>query len=104
MGYQLETGEGLSGDIRRIVLEQIDDALNNLNSTVKDKDEAIHDARVCVKRIRAVLRLIRYSLGKHVYVEENKAYRDSARLLSKVRDGAAMIEIVDKLTEHFSDH
>jgi CHAD domain-containing protein len=104
MGYQLETGEGLSGDIRRIVLEQIDKALINLNSTVKDKDEAIHDARVCIKRIRAVLRLTRYSLGKHVYVEENKAYRDSARLLSKVRDGAAMIEIVDKLTEHFSDH
>lgn len=104
MGYQLEAGEGLATDLRRIVLEQIDKALINLSPTVEDKDKAIHDARVCVKRIRAVLRLTRYSLGKHVYVEENKAYRDAARLLSKVRDGAAMIEIVDKLTERFSDH
>ena len=104
MGYELEAGEKLSDDIKRIVVEQIDKALINLKPTTRNKDEAIHDARVCIKRVRAVLRLTRDSLGKQAYVGEDKAYRDSARLLSKVRDGAAMIEIIDKLTEHFSDH
>lgn len=103
MGYQLSTNESFSESINRIVLEQVDKALDNLKPTVRNKDEAIHDARVCVKKIRAILRLIRDSLGDKVYREEDIAYRDLARTLSKVRDNAAMLEVLDKLSEHFSD-
>jgi CHAD domain-containing protein len=50
-----------------------------------------------------VLRLIRDSLGKKNYEQEDNAYRDAARTLSSVRDSAALLEILGKLTKHFSD-
>ena len=103
MSYRLKENEGFSDGIKRIVLKQLDEALDNLKPTVRNKDEAIHDARVSIKKIRAVLRLIRDSLGKKIYEEEDTAYRDAARTLSSVRDSAALLETLGKLTEHFSD-
>src|SRR6266496_1155676 len=103
MDYRLREHEGLSDATKRIVLEQIDKALDHLKPTVRNKDEAIHEARVCIKRIRSLLRFMRESLGDETYDAENTTYRDAARLLSKVRDSAAMLEIVDKLIQHFSD-
>ena len=79
MSYRLKENEGFSEGIKRIVLEQLDEALANLKPAVRNKDEAIHDARVSIKKIRAVLRLIRDSLGKKIFEEEDIAYRDAAR-------------------------
>jgi len=103
MGYRLRQDEGLSGGAKRIVLEQIDKALDYLKPTVRNKDVAIHDARVCMKKIRALLRLMRESLGNETYKAEDTTFRDAARMLSKVRDSAAMLEIIDQLIDHFSD-
>ena len=103
MGYRLREDERLSDGAKRSVLEQIDEALDHLKPTVRNKDEAIHDARVCIKKIRALLRLMSASLGDKTYEAEDSTYRDAGRVLSKVRDSAAMLEIVDKLIEHFSD-
>lgn len=103
MGYRLKDNEGFSDGLKRIVLEQVDKALDSLRPTVKNKDEAIHDARVSVKKVRAALQLIRDSLGDKIYEKEDRVYRDVARMLSNVRDSAALLEILDKLIEHFSD-
>jgi len=103
MGYRLKEHEDLSAGTRRIALEQIDEALDHLQPTVRNKDEAVHDARVCIKKVRALLRLMRESLGYETYKAEDTSYRDAARALSKVRDSAAMLEIFDKLIEHFSN-
>ena len=67
MGYTLEQDEGFSNGVKRTVLEQIDKALDHLKPTVRDKDAAIHDARVCIKKIRALLPLMRDSLGDKTY-------------------------------------
>src|SRR6267142_877332 len=103
MAYRLKKGEQFSDGVKRILLEQVDKALDHLKPTVRNKDEAIHDARVCIKKIRALLRLMRESLGDKTYKAEDSTYRDAARMFSKVRDSAAMLEIVDRLIEHFSD-
>src|SRR5215813_881391 len=103
MGYRLKDNEGFSKGIKRTVLEQVDKALDNLKPNVRSKDEGIHDARVSVKKIRAALRLIRDSLGENTFDAEDTAYRDIGRKLSKVRDSAAMLEVIDKLIVHFSD-
>ena len=102
MAYKLNPTESFSEGIKRIVCEQVDKALENLKAS-RNKDEAVHDARVCVKKVRAVLRMIEDSLGNKAFDEEDIAYRDVARRLSKVRDSTAMLEILDKLTSHFSD-
>src|SRR4030095_15007775 len=102
MSYRFDEDETLSEGLKRIALEQIDKALSNLKPTARNKDLAIHDARVCIKKVRAVLRLMRDSLGDEAYRAEDTAYRDAGRELSKVRDSVALVEVVDKLIEHFS--
>lgn len=101
MGYKLKGNKSFSHETKRMVREQIDNALDCLKRSRK-KDEGIHDARVCVKKIRALLRLVQDSLGPDFYGSEDKAYRDTARILSKTRDSAAMLEITDALVNHFS--
>lgn len=103
MGYELKGSKSFSHEIKRIVTEQIDKALDCLKRTGRNKDKGIHDARVCVKKIRALLRLVEVSLGPDSYASEDKAYRDTARILSKIRDSAAMLEITDTLVDHFSE-
>jgi CHAD domain-containing protein len=103
MSYRLKDHETISDGIKRVVLEQIDKALDRLTSTSGNLDDAIHDARVCLKKIRAGLRLVQADLDGDVFRQENICYRDAGRRLSAVRDAAAMIEAFDKLTERFAD-
>jgi CHAD domain-containing protein len=103
MGFRLKEDESFSNEIKRTIVEQLDEALEHLKPTTRSKDEAIHDVRVCIKKIRALLRLVRDSLGDDLYRREDTAYRDSGRMLSKARDDAAMLEIANGLIEHFSE-
>lgn len=60
----------------------------------EDLHEGIHMARKRCTKIRSVLRLVRPAC-KDTYRAENAWYRDTARLLSDVRDAAAVIETFD---------
>ena len=103
MAYRIKGGESFSDGIKRVAFELIDEALADLKPAVKNKDEAIHDARVSIKKMRALLRLVRGSLGEKTYKDEDKDYRNTARTLSRVRDSAALLEIFAKLSEHFAE-
>jgi CHAD domain-containing protein len=96
MSYAYQHDETPLEGTRRIVRERIDKALDELENN-QDRDEAIHEARKNMKKIRAVLRLVRDSLGEDAYDEENAWYRDIARLFSDVRDSAVLIETLDTL-------
>jgi CHAD domain-containing protein len=102
MSYRLEDHEAVPDGIRRVVLEQIDQALGHTTATSGNQNEAIHDARVCLKKIRAVLRLVEGDIDGDVFREENVCYRDAGRRLSAVRDSAAMLEAFDKLMDRFA--
>lgn len=103
MGYRLEQNETLPDGIKRIAKEQIDQALEQLRQTPEGQNEAVHDARKCFKKIRAVLRLVRAEIGQDVYRAENTCFRDAGRRLSDVRDSYVMVETVDDLSHRFSD-
>lgn len=102
MSYRFAGNETVPEAVKRIALEQSQKALEQLKSQ-RNRDAAIHDARVCFKKLRALLKLIRDELGKGVYQQENAGYRDAGRRLSSVRDSAAMLESLDKLAERFDD-
>ncbi len=102
--YTLHTDESLTNGIQRILLEQLDDALEQLRHPPEDDmDEAIHEARKCCKKTRAVFRLIRDSIGSDVYKAKNTTFRDAGRKLSDVRDSVVMIETLEDLKDHFDD-
>ncbi len=99
MGFRLKDAESVPEEIRRITLDQIDRATDQLQPKTRNKQKAIHDARVCFKRIRAVLRLIYGEIGPDIYKFENRAYRDAGRQLSAARDTAVVADTLEELVD-----
>ena len=65
MGFRLKSGQSVSSEVRRIVLRQLDLAASELVSVGDpESDEAVHDARRRVKKIRAIIRLVQPVLDK----------------------------------------
>ena len=85
MAYRFKISEDPQHALRRVGLDQINRAAKALAKPA-DQDQAIHDTRKCLKRIRALLRLVRPGLDDHVFRSENGRYRDIGRLLSPTRD------------------
>ena len=96
MDYRFKHKEPVAEGVRRIVDEQIDMAIRQLSDRADDPHDGIHEARKCLKRIRAVLHLLRPTLGS-VYSRENAVFRDVGRELSGIRDAEAVLETLDRL-------
>jgi len=102
MSYRLKRREPVPVGIRRVVTEQIDDCVRQLDGAAGDAfDAAVHESRRSFKRIRGVLRLVRDELGNTVYKHENRTFRDLGRQLSPVRDAYVMLATLDKLAERY---
>ncbi len=100
MSFRFKLDEPLAKGVSRIGLEQLARAESALGN---DKDQAvgIHDARRCLKRLRALLRLVRPALARKVYAKEMRRLRGVARLLSDARDAHVMRQTIDKLASRF---
>jgi hypothetical protein len=68
-----------------------------------DLNPAVHEARKDLKKLRAVLRLVRDDLGDAVYRSENVRFRDAGRMLSGARDAHVRVETLAALRERFDD-
>jgi len=99
MGFQLKDAESVPDGIQRITLAQIDRSLDLLQPKIRNKQRAIHEARLCFKRIRAVLRLIYGEIGPDTYKFENTVYRDAGRQLSAARDTAVVADTLEGLVD-----
>ena len=87
----------------RVTVEQFDGAIAELVGGT-DVDEAIHDTRKAIKRLRAVLRLVRSPLGEEVYRFENGFLRDTAALIGGPRDAWVAVETIRSLRADFGEH
>ncbi|MFP4512798.1 MAG: CHAD domain-containing protein [Acidimicrobiales bacterium] len=56
--------------------------------------EAVHDCRKRCKKLRALVRLVRPSLGSQ-YRDANETFRDAARELSSIRDAESLLGTFD---------
>jgi CHAD domain-containing protein len=102
VAYSLETDESVRAGVLRSAGEQLDQAVRELTVRVDDDPvEAVHSARKAVKKERSLLRLARGSLDRDQRRRENGALRHAARSLSTARDGEAMLETLDDLSERF---
>ena len=95
--FNLSPGEGLAGGLRRLSLDQFDLALTGLRGGSTSRDVAIHEMRKASKRVRALLRMVRPTIGERVFKAENRALRDAARLVAGVRDGAVLVDAVGRM-------
>ena len=99
MGYFFEQSEPLPAGIKRILDEQLDQASRLLQTTDSDRLSAVHEARKTIKRLRALLHLIRSPLGKDRFQLENGRLRAISHQLAPLRESTAMIELVDRLAD-----
>ncbi len=94
MSYSVTRDDfNLTDAVRRIAQHQIDKAIDSLTGDAPGA--AIHDARKRIKKLRGLIRLVRPEFDD--YKAENVDLRDTARLLSSLRDRAAMIETYDRI-------
>jgi CHAD domain-containing protein len=97
MSFCLKPDKPLSEEIRRIVLRQLEAGSAELTSVGDPKsDDAIHDARRRVKKVRAVIRLVQPGRNKG-FRAVDKDLHDVSRLLAPVADGRGIIATLDAL-------
>jgi CHAD domain-containing protein len=96
--YRLKRKEALPEGVARIARGRIDHAIDELNGEAgSSPEEAVHNTRKDMKKLRALLRLMRGELGDDVYRRENECFRDAAAELSGVRDADVMLATLEGL-------
>ena len=94
MSFGIEDGEPLPSALRRVVRSEIE---RGLDATRGGSPESLHEARRALKRIRAVLRLVRDPLGSSAWKAEDVAYRDLGRALADARNAAMLLGALERV-------
>lgn len=100
MSFSFRRDELLAKGIRRILRSELSHIQTELTAP-EGRHKAIHEARKRHKKVRAILRLVRFSITEKRYREENNFYRDQARKMSAIRDATALIEALEALENRF---
>lgn len=101
MAYRFKVKESLARGVRRVGSEQFELAEGHLRNAA-DPVSSIHETRKCIKRLRALLRLVRTAIGEKPYQHENRELQQIGRLLSPARDGDVMRQTLAKMETRLS--
>ena len=99
MAFCFKRKQSVAKAVRRLGRTRIEAALGCLADC--RQTEAIHSVRKEIKKVRAVLRLIRGRISNKDYRRLNKELRKAAGHLSVVRDAHVRSETLNELTVHF---
>ena len=98
MAFRVRPGESITNGLRRLAKKELASAREQLQRTSPQDDDAIHEARKSVKKVRAIVHLINRDNGRRLRGSE-KRLRAVSRALSESRDADAMIVILPKLLD-----
>jgi CHAD domain-containing protein len=103
VGFCLKHNEPVADEIKRIVLRQFELAATELTDIGNPSgDAAIHKARRRVKKIRALIRLVRPGLGGS-FGPLNKRLRQTIRLLAPIADGQGVVHALDQMADRYRE-
>lgn len=103
MSYRIDPRLPLTGEVRRILAEEIGKALVHLDAAHDRPEQALHKCRKRLKNVRALLRLVRS--GDETFCRtENQCYRQVSALLAGPREATALVETIDRLAASFPEH
>ncbi len=98
--FGLLTDETAARGLRRIALGQLDLAIELLEGeSTTSPEEAVHETRKALKRVRALMRLLEGELGAKRADRERAVLRDAAARLAGARDAEVMVSTLDALVE-----
>ena len=96
--YCLKTGEPLPQGIVRVANGRIGHALEELRGkSDSTPEEAVHEARKDLKKLRALLGMARGELDDATFRRENLCFRDAGRELAGVRESDVMLDTLKAL-------
>ncbi len=102
MAYRLDPASAPEPEVRRTAHEQLLSSRDQvqcaltLTTPPDEQEEAVHQARKALKKTRALLRLVRPSLGME-YAGLNQRLREIARALSPTRDAQVASKTLRRL-------
>ncbi len=99
MAFRLKANHSIANRLSRLVDKQLRAALVEL-TRARPSGVALHQARTRVKKVRAVLRLLKSGLGS-TYRTLNERLRSAAHLLSELRDVDAAVETLHALRARY---
>jgi CHAD domain-containing protein len=102
MSYRIDPRLPLTGEVRRILAEEVGKALVHLHAARDRPEQALHKCRKRLKNARALLRLVR-SGDETFFRTENQCYRQMAALLAGPREATALVETIDRLAASFPE-
>jgi hypothetical protein len=83
MSFELKADESLPDGMRRIVKKELEQIREYMEGRTKDsRDDIVHESRKCLKKVRAVLRLVRPAIGR-----KGSALCRSAGVAANIRRG-----------------
>lgn len=85
MPFALRANESPANGVRRIARHELGLAARTLRGTAREAVR-IHTARKHLKKLRALLRLVRERIGKDFFRAHNRRLRDLGRQLAPLRD------------------
>jgi CHAD domain-containing protein len=97
MAFRFDRRETLAEGARRLAAGELSAAAELLRDPAQDPALRVHGARKGVKRVRALIRLVRRGLPRDRFRAANLALRDAARRLSAARDAAVALATFDAL-------
>ncbi len=101
MAFQFGKGTATIQDgVREIAIDLTSDAIEVARKN-RNTGETVHHVRRSCKKLRGLLRLVRPVFAD--YRAENTVFRDAARELSVLRDGAILIDTYDRLLDACHD-
>lgn len=101
-GFQIDTALTLEDNLKGVLAGRISCIRQQIRNE-EDVHKAIHESRRSIKRIRAILRLIRDEIGYSDYFRENRFYRDLARRMAPVRDSFVLHQTFLSLKSRYPD-
>ncbi|MER9976948.1 CHAD domain-containing protein, partial [Mesorhizobium sp. M0085] len=102
MSFRIDPRMSLTGEVRRILAEEIGKVIDHLNAARDRPEPGLHKCRKRLKNVRALLRLVR-SGDETFCVTENQCYRQVAALLAGPREATALVETIDRLAASFPE-
>lgn len=100
---QMGEGEALGVGIKRVTLEQLELGAAGFFDGEEKFPKAIHESRKAVKRVRALLRMVRFELPGDVYRYEDRAMRNTNRMISEVRSSFTAVEAARAIRDIYGE-
>lgn len=97
VAYRIDPREPVDQEVRRILREQLDEAVAVLRAPGGPDASGIHDSRRRIKKARSLLRLSRSLLGPAVVRQANAELREASASIARQRDADARVEALDRI-------